>query len=362
MFDAFMPLHWFCLNVCCSFKKKFKSSKSEKPPQALLLSISFPSFQPNTAPTRFFFPLSFFPSRSPLSFRPTQAPPAHSTSPLSLTDKRAPPTGASPTSDRLLSSPWPSRSSPATPASSPRSCPFPSPPIATLHAPAPPPRLFLSRTASPPPPSTNGAPPPEHTPPPRSPPPLPPPPYKSWPQVLLSKPHLLAPSLCLRSIAARRIPADTDLLLRRVSRHPKSLGKFVSPYASFSSCFHRNPRPGARVRASPVSCVAQRRRRPPSPPSPAACSHPHRTIRQTYVMHSVFLRKNRCDRIESGGNPTSTRGGSHCPYSDLGWSGRWRSRSAAAAHRWREYTPSTAQRARGNAREMEIRCGCGWRT
>jgi hypothetical protein len=81
------------------------------------------------------------------------------------------------------------------------------------------------------------------------------------------------------------------------------------------------------------------------------------------VMHSVFLRKNRCDRIESGGNPTSTRGaGSRCPYSDPGWSGRWRSRSAAAAHRWREYTPSTAQRARGSAREMEIRCGCGWRT
>jgi hypothetical protein len=174
-----MPLHLFCLNVCCSFKKSSKVQSLRNHLKLFSSQSPFPPFSPTQRRPASFPPVFLsFPRPAQLPAHAGAASPLH-LSPLSLTDKRAPPAGASPTSGRLLSSPWPSRSSPAVPALSPCLRPFPSPLIAALNALAPPPHLFLSRTASAPPPSTNGAPPPEHTPPPRPSPSLPPPPYKS---------------------------------------------------------------------------------------------------------------------------------------------------------------------------------------
>jgi hypothetical protein len=91
--------------------------------------------------------------------------------------------------------------------------------------------------------------------------------YKRW----IHSPCFTAPLPALSSLVQRRRRPKTGappapeqrrpgLLLRSVSRRPKSLGKFQRSCASFSSCSRRNPRPGARVRVSPASCAAGLRR------------------------------------------------------------------------------------------------------
>jgi hypothetical protein len=147
-----------------------------------------------------------------------------------------------------------------------------SPPGAPLRLPA------HSPTAGPSPSPTETAPPPLMPPPTGTrrhrlgrPLPFPSRSYKRW----IHSPCFTAPLPALSSLVQRRRRPKTgappppeqrrpDPLLRSVSRHPKSLGKFPRSCASFSSCSRRNPRPGARVRVSPAS--------PPPPPPLAAAA------------------------------------------------------------------------------------------
>jgi hypothetical protein len=84
----------------------------------------------------------------------------------------------------------------------------------------------------------------------------------------------------------------TDLLLHCISRLYKSLGKFPRSCASFSSCSLRNPRPGARVRASPASCEAKCHHRPLSRHRPHAAAAPSRPMRDLRLRSKSTVQSN----------------------------------------------------------------------